>query len=53
MIWSILAGGVLVAWAMLRIMGTERQNRIDAFQAEIRLVAARAKKQDEAVIVLK
>jgi hypothetical protein len=52
MIWPILAGCVLLTWAMLRIMGNERQRRIDLFQLQIRIAAEKAKQAAEAIIEL-
>jgi hypothetical protein len=49
MIVSITAACVFGAWAMLRIMGNERQTRLTTIENEIRTAAERAKEEAQAV----
>jgi hypothetical protein len=52
MIWSITIASVLVAWAMLRIIGNERQNRLDGIQAEIHHAAAQKAAEETEIVHL-
>jgi sorbitol-specific phosphotransferase system component IIC len=47
MLWPLLIGCVVAAWAMLRIIGNERQTRIDAIQTKLRIAAKAAEKAAE------
>jgi hypothetical protein len=41
--WILLIGAVVGAWALLSIVGGERQRRLDDAQARARAAAERAK----------
>ena len=54
--WTILAGCLLGAWALLTMLGSERQQRIDDLHEKARITAEIAKQQADAAeepIVLK
>ena len=52
MFWPLLIGCVLAAWAILRIIGNERQNRIDAIENRLRIEAEKAKEEAETLFRL-
>ena len=43
--WTILAGCLLGAWALLTMLGSERQRRVDDLREKARIAAENAKEQ--------
>jgi len=49
--WIYVGAGVLSAWAMLRIVGNERERRIEDIAAQLRAMKPAPKAAEEPVVL--